>query len=58
MTEETFATPTVAEMLRLTGGNTAQFMEHVAGHIEKLEQQVKELSARIAEFERAQDDVK
>jgi len=50
--------PNVAQMLRMTGDNTAQFMEHVAGHIEKLEQQVKELSARIAEFERAQDDVK
>ena len=45
-------------MLRMTGDNTAQFMEHVANHIEKLEQRVKELSDRITEFERAQDDAK
>jgi polyhydroxyalkanoate synthesis regulator phasin len=43
--------PNVAEMLRMTGDNTAQFMEHVASHIEKLEQQVKDLSARITELE-------
>lgn len=50
--------PSVPEMLRMTGDNTAQFMEHVATHIEKLERQVKELSDRIADFERAQDDSK
>jgi chaperonin cofactor prefoldin len=50
--------PSVPEMLRMTGDNTAQFMEHVANHIEKLEQRVKELSDRITEFERAQDDAK
>ena len=35
------AIPTVAEMLRITGGNTAAFMEQVAEHIDKLEQAVK-----------------
>jgi chaperonin cofactor prefoldin len=50
--------PSVSEMLRMTGDNTAQFMEHVATHIEKLEERVKELSDRIAEFERVQDDTK
>ena len=50
--------PNVAEMLRMTGTNTAMFMEHVADHIEKLEQQVKELSDRISELERGQNDAK
>jgi phage host-nuclease inhibitor protein Gam len=48
--------PSVPEMLRMTGDNTAQFMEHVANHIEKLEERVKELSDRVAEFERAQNE--
>jgi chaperonin cofactor prefoldin len=50
--------PNVAEMLRMTGDNTAKFMEHVASHIEKLEQQVKELSDRISELERGHNDAK
>jgi hypothetical protein len=50
--------PSIPEMLRMTGGNTAQFMEHVATHIEKLEERVKELSDRITEIERAQDVTK
>ena len=50
--------PNVAEMLRMTGDNTAQFMEHVAAHIEKLEQQVKELTARITEMETNGHDAK
>jgi chaperonin cofactor prefoldin len=58
MTEEIKAPPTVPEMLRMTGDNTAQFMEHVANHIEQLEARVKELSDRISELERVQDDLK
>ena len=50
--------PNVAEMLRMTGDNTATFMEHVANHIEKLEQQVKELTARITELEGGSHDAK
>ena len=50
--------PNVAEMLRMTGTNTAMFMEHVADHIEKLEQQVKELSDRISELEGGHNDAK
>lgn len=58
MTEETFATPTVAEMLRLTGGNTAQFMEQVALHIEKLENRIFELDKRLTEAESKQNESK
>ena len=50
--------PNVAEMLRMTGTNTAMFMEHVADHIEKLEQQVKELAERITEMEVNKNDTK
>jgi chaperonin cofactor prefoldin len=50
--------PSVPEMLRMTGDNTAQFMEHVASHIEKLEERVKELTDRITELEGIQNDPK
>jgi predicted transcriptional regulator len=42
----------------MTGTNTAMFMEHVADHIEKLEQQVKELAERITEMEVNKNDTK
>jgi ubiquinone biosynthesis protein UbiJ len=50
MTEEVKA-PTVPEMLRMTGDNTAEFMMQVADHIERLERAVEELKARIVELE-------
>jgi len=50
MTEETQVT-SVAEMLRITGGNTAEFMKQVADHIEKLEDAVVQLKARVTELE-------
>lgn len=43
--------PTIPEMLRITGGNTAQFMEQVALHIEKLEDEVSQLRKRVEEME-------
>lgn len=43
--------PSVAEMLRITGGNTAQFMEQVAAHVDKLEASIVQLQNRIAELE-------
>ena len=43
--------PTVSQMVRLTGSNTVQFMEQVAGHIEKLEMEVARLQERVAQFE-------
>jgi ubiquinone biosynthesis protein UbiJ len=52
MTEEVKA-PTVPEMLRMTGDNTAEFMMQVADHIERLERAVEELKARIFELESA-----
>jgi hypothetical protein len=50
--------PSVTEMLRITGGNTAQFMEAVALHIEKLEQEVIRLQQRVQELELNYDDSK
>ena len=43
--------PTIPEMLRVTGGNTAQFMDQVALHIEKLEEEVIRLRTRVGELE-------
>jgi hypothetical protein len=43
--------PSVPEMLRLTGANTAEFMKQVAEHIDKLEQAVVQLKDRITELE-------
>jgi len=45
--------PTVPQMLRMTGENTAEFMTQVANHIEKLEKAVADLKDRIAELESA-----
>ena len=47
--------PSIPEMLRLTGGNTAQFMEQVALHIEKLEAEVDRLAHRVRELESTQN---
>jgi len=52
MTEQVKA-PTVPEMLRMTGENTAEFMMQVADHIERLEKAVDELKTRIVELELA-----
>lgn len=54
MSNENLAPPTfpsIPEMLRITGGNTAQFMEQVALHIEKLEDEVSQLKKRVEEME-------
>jgi phage shock protein A len=45
--------PTVSQMLRMTGDNTAEFMKQVAEHVEKLEDAVKQLQDRITELENA-----
>jgi ubiquinone biosynthesis protein UbiJ len=47
--------PTVPEMLRMTGANTAEFMKQVADHIDKLEDAVVQLQARITELESKQN---
>jgi uncharacterized protein YceH (UPF0502 family) len=49
MTEE--KRPTVVDMLRTTGNNTAEFMDKVAAHIETLEQEVIRLQQRVQEME-------
>lgn len=50
--------PNVGQMLRMTGNNTAQFMEQVAVHLEKMEAEIVRLTARVIELEAAQDDFK
>lgn len=55
---ENLQPPNVGQMLRMTGANTAQFMEQVALHLEKMESEVVRLTARVAELEAAQDDFK
>lgn len=50
MSDETLR-PSVSQMLRMTGANTATFMEQVAAHIEKLEMEVDRLTERVAQFE-------
>jgi ubiquinone biosynthesis protein UbiJ len=47
--------PSVGQMLRLTGANTAQFMEQVAEHIEGLEMEVARLQERVTQLESAND---
>ena len=54
MTEEN--RPTVVDMLRTTGENTAEFMNKVAAHVEKLEQEVIGLRQRVQEMELNNDD--
>lgn len=55
MSNENLQPPAVSEMLRVTGKNNAVFMEQVANHIDKLEQDVVQLKKRIAELEGKQD---
>ena len=50
MTDETKEL-SVSEMLKLTGSNTADFMERVAMHIDELENCVRLLQARVTELE-------
>ena len=48
MINETLSVP---EMVRLTANNSSEFMKQIAEHIEKLENAVKELTARVPELE-------
>jgi hypothetical protein len=48
---ENLTPPSVADMLRITGENTAQFMKEVAAHLDKMEETIIELQKRIAELE-------
>jgi hypothetical protein len=49
---ENLTQPTVPEMLRMTGTNTADFMNQIATHIEKLEEALVQLKTRVAELEK------
>jgi len=51
MTEEIQNTASVPEMLRITADNNSEFMKQVAAHIEKLEEAVVQLQARVTELE-------
>lgn len=51
---ENLTPPTVAEMLRITGANTAAFMENIAEHIDTLEAEVVKLTQRVKELEESQ----
>jgi len=55
MTEKRLA---LADMLRTTGNNTAEFMDKVAAHVEKLEQELFRLQTRVQELESQSDDFK
>lgn len=46
--------PTVGQMLRMTGENTAEFMKQVAEHIDMLESSVVQLQQRVKELEESQ----
>ena len=48
---ENLKLPTVPEMLRTTGENTAEFMKQVADHILKLEDMIVQLKERVTELE-------
>jgi hypothetical protein len=50
--------PTVGQMLKLTGANTAEFMDKVAAHIEGLEQEIIRLQQRVQEMEMNNDNSK
>ena len=49
MTQE--AQKTVSEMVRQTGENYSVFMQQIASHIERLENNVKMLEERVNELE-------
>ena len=52
--DENTTPPSVPEMLRITGENTHEFMKQIAEHIEKLENEILKLRARITELEEDQ----
>ena len=51
---ENLTPPSVAEMLRITGGNTALFMNQFAEHLDKLEAEIVQLKHKIQELEESQ----
>ena len=49
--DEQVSVKSVADMLRATGLNTAQFMQQVAAHVEFLEMEVVRLQDRVTQLE-------
>ena len=52
MTDKTLSVP---EMIRLTASNNLEFMKQIASHIDKLEEGIIKLQARIEELEMQND---
>ena len=50
---ENLTPPSVSDMLRITGNNTAEFMEQVAAHLDNLEAAIVQLQQRVVELEKA-----
>jgi hypothetical protein len=48
---ENLTPPSVVQMIRVTAANSAEFMEHVALHLEKLEAQLADLQVRLEKYE-------
>lgn len=48
---ENLTPPSVSQMIRLTSENNNVFMQQIADHIDKLEQQVLELQQRVHDME-------
>jgi hypothetical protein len=55
MSNENLQPQSIPEMLRITGLNQSQFMEQVAQHMDKLEADLAQAKARIAELEGKQN---
>lgn len=48
---ENLTPPSVSQMIRMTAANTADFMEQIALHLDKLEAQVVDLQVRLEKYE-------
>ena len=58
MTDQTLSAPemvSVPEMVLLTASNNLEFMKQIANHIDKLEEGIIKLQARIEELEMQND---
>ena len=56
MGNENLVPPSIADMVRLTADNSVAFMQHVANHIDSLEQTIVDLQKRVAELEGKPND--
>ena len=56
MGNENLIPPSVSQMIRLTADNSVAFMQQIADHIDSLEQNIVDLTERIAKFEGKTND--